>query len=435
MAKSKKTTAKRTTAKRRTWPDRADLRPWLERYLDVLEQHPDPVRAGIKACVPLKQLAECGEATAALRRLQRFLGKLPATECEATGFLALVGADISLDLPDLRRAEKYLQLVEARRSVAPPRVQKAFDSRLRKVRAANGLAESSDADPLGRDDALVRFGKLRQTYRDALLAGDAGAAAKALQKASKLIPEVDDFVMAPGLVLSVIAGLRRLGDEAALAKYLTWLDRNGRSNDLATGSLSAMGLHDVANERAANLVAGKLRKLKRDPDSNIHFPVDEICKELWFFLQTGHKETAARLLQRTLRELPRWPGLHGGFAASGVLTELAELLAEIDGPQAALELLGLAVKAGEAEAHSGFRKGALKAAKQQIAAPGLTAAIAQAGSIGNAKKRREALVPLLARRGDWPALATVLDETTDAEELADSLHAVLFKLPGGARLM
>jgi hypothetical protein len=384
--------------------------------------------------VPLRQLAECGQEKASLTRLQRLLKRLPPSECEATGFLALAGADICLDLPDRRRAEPYLQLVEARQSIAPPRVQKALQINLQYLRAANDLPESSGTGPIRDDASLRELGKYRQKYRMALLAGDASAAARALQKAAKLTAEVDQFVLKPGLTLGAIRAFRRLGDDAALTRYLTWLDRNGHSKDLASGSIRAMGLADVANQRAERLVVGHLKKLKRDPDPNIHFPVHEIGKELWFFLQTGQKETAARLLHRVLRELPGWPGLRGGFAASGVLTELAELLAEVDGPEAACGLLGLAVQAGKSEPHRGFRRGAVAAANRQIETPGLAASIARARTIKNARERRETLIPLLTQRADWSELAAVLDEISDADELLKSLHAVLFKLPGGARL-
>jgi hypothetical protein len=409
--------------------------PWLECYLDLCERHPRADTAGIRACPALKQLAECGHETASLARLRRLLGRLPPSECEATGFLALAGAHICLDLPDVRRAEPYLRLAEARQSAAPPRVQRALQLNLQSLRAANGLPEppglSSDDD----DDPLRQLGAYRQRYRAAMLAADRSAAARALQKATRLIPEIDEFLLKPGLTLGAIRAFRRLGDDAALARYLAWLDRAGHSNDLATGSLRAMGLPEVANGRAERLVGGHLRRLKRDPDPNVHFPAHEICQELWFFLQTGQTATAARLLWRVLRELPTWPGLRGGFAGSGVLTELAELLAEIDGPEAARDLLGLAVRAGQAEPQLGFREGALRAAGRQLEGPGLAAAIARAGSIKNAKQRREALIPLLTRRAAWPELAALLDEITDADELLGSLHAVLFELPGGARLL
>ena len=108
-------------------------------------------------------------------------------------------------------------------------------------------------------------------------------------------------------MLSTIRAFRRLGDDAALARYLTWLDRNGHSSDLDTGSLLGMGLPDVANKRAEDLVAQNLKKLKRDANPNIHYPVNEICQELWFFLQTGQKETGRTAVAARPGELPSWP--------------------------------------------------------------------------------------------------------------------------------
>jgi hypothetical protein len=237
-----------------------------------------------------------------------------------------------------------------------------------------------------------------------------------------------------GLTLSAVATFRQLGGEGAVIKYVAWLDRNGHSDDLPTGGLWGMGLSDVANQRSKNLIASHLKKLKVDSDPNIHFPVDALCKELWFFLQTGQRDVAGTLLQKVLRELPHWPGARGGFATSGVLTALAEVLAEIDGPEAAKELLGLAVQAGDVEPHRGFRKGALQAAQKQLEAPGLAAAIVKARGMKNAKLRRGALVPLLTRHAAWPELGSLLGEITSAEELLDGVHAVLFQLPGGNRL-
>lgn len=434
MAKAKTAAVNRETRKPRKWPHTADLRPWLEVQLDLCEQHPKPTDAGLQACVPLKQLAECGQETAALKRLQRLLDRLPPSECQATGFLALTAVQIALDLPDPRRAEKYLRLAETRESNAPPRERKALQIRLNQVRKLNGLPEPPDSNAGGKDDPLRQLGQSRLAFRTALLAGEKTAAAKALQKTTKLIPEVDQFWLKPGLTLSAVNAFRRLGDDAALTRYVTWLDRNRHSSDLATGSLWGMGLTNLANKRAQDRVAGHLKKLKRDPDSNIHFPVHEISEELWFFLQTGQADTAARLLQRTLRDLPSWPGLHGGFVGAGVLTELAELLAELDSPEAARELLGLAVQAGKAERDPGFRKGALKAADEQFEAPGLAAMIAKGRSIKNAAKRRETLIPLLTKQSAWSELAKVLDEIPNADELLGSLHSVLFRLPGGSRL-
>jgi hypothetical protein len=112
----------------------------------------------------------------------------------------------------------------------------------------------------------------------------------------------------------------------------------------------------------------------------------------------------------------------------------AEVLAEIEGPEAAQELLGYAVEAGTREAHSGFRQGSLNAANELIENPGIAAAVEKASSIRNAKKRREALIPLYAKSGNWAQISTLLNESSNAEEVHQLIHSVLFELQGGARL-
>ena len=187
MAKAKAAAIKRTARERRRWPKRADLVPWLQCYLDLCERYPQAEKAGVKACVPLKQLAECGHEKASLARLQRLLDRLPRSECEATGFLALTGAQICVDLPDCRRAEKYLQLAEARQSIAKPRVRTALQSNLRYLRAANALPDASlDAN---REN---RFGQLNGTGSSSVADQFSVASLDALAKAGQ-------FSGSPGL--------------------------------------------------------------------------------------------------------------------------------------------------------------------------------------------------------------------------------------------
>jgi tetratricopeptide (TPR) repeat protein len=435
MAKAKRAAVKKPATKQRKWPQAADLGPWLECYLDVCEELPQVGQGAIEACTPLKQLAECGDSSGALARVERMLKRMGPKEVKAAACLAVVGADVCLALPDVARAEKYEQQAERLLAKANPADQKQIQLRLKHLRQTNGLLDAAGQEPTGDDEALLKVGRQRRAFRAALVAGDTKVASRALHKITRLIPEIEAFWLQPSLTLGAITGFRRLGDEAGLAKYVAWLDSSRHSNNLETGSLWSMGLTDLANQRAEKLVLARLKKLKRDDDVNIHFPVDEICQELWFFLQTGQPETAGKLLRRVLREMPEWPGLRGGFASAGVLTQLAEVLAEFDGPEAALQLLALAMQAGKAEANRGFRKGALKAAKQQIVAPGLGAAIAKAGEIKNATERRKALVPLLTRQAAWPELGAVLNDVADPESLRDLLHTVLFRLSGGGRIM
>jgi tetratricopeptide (TPR) repeat protein len=427
MAKSKRASGDRSA--RKNWPRSGSLQRWLECYLDSCEQLAKPSRSAIRAGVRLRQLAECGFETQALKRLERILALLDPTDVDSFVRLCLVGSEICLEIPNLKRADKYLAAIEARLPEARPSKRKLLTRLLQTFRILNGLAEEVS----GRD-ARERLGKARHQYRLSVLDGDQSKALASVRRATRLIPEVDDFILERGLILSAIKAYHRLGNDDEVARYVSWIDRNHYSNNLDTGGISAMGLVAVANKRAEKLIIRRLNELKTADDPNVHFPVNEICSQLWFFIQTNESATAAKLLKRALRELPKWPGLCGGFSTSGALTMFAEVLAEIKGPEAALELLGYAVEAGTREAHKGFRQGARKAANQLIETPGIAAAIEKASAIRNAKKRREALIPLHAKSGNWAPLSALLDEGSNAEEVHQLIHSVLFELPGGARL-
>lgn len=425
MAKAKKTTTAKPPSRGSKWPASVALVPWLECYLGSCERTRE-------ACpdVRLRQLAECGHEAQALKRLERFLAAVPSSDLHSFVMLSLVGAEIRLDLGDNLGVDKHLAAIEARLPKAPASKRKFLARKLDEFRVLNGLANDELAD-----EEQVKLGKQRLKFRQALAGKDAAGALAALQKVGKLIPELDDFLTEPRLVMNAIKGYRRLGKEAELAKYVMWLDRNNHTQSLNTGSLYGIGLTDLARKRAEDLIGQRLKHLKTSEDVNIHFPVDDICKQLAFLIQTGDKVLAGKLLKRTLKELPSWPGLRGGFAGSGALTGLAEILAEIDGPEAAKELLHHAEAAGSVERSKAFRKGALDAAKKASEAPGLAAAIEKAKTIGNAKKRRDEMVSLYAKQANWPMVASILDQSPNAAETHALIYTVLFRMPGGDRLM
>ncbi|WP_442509527.1 hypothetical protein SH528x_001106 [Novipirellula sp. SH528] len=429
MAKTKTASPKRSKPPRKKWPASGSLKLWLECYLDSCEQLSKPSRSAANASVRLRQLAECGLEANALKRVERLIALLAPTDVDSYVRLALVGAEICLEIPNLKRAEKYLAAIDAQLPQAPRSKQQFLTHFVESFRILNGLAKAEDSS-----DAESQIGKYRHQYRQALLDEDHRRALAAIRRMTKRIPDVDNFLIEPTLILSAIKAYRRLNEDAEVTKYVNWIERNGHTHLLDTGSLSAMGLSELANKRAEKVIAQRLKELKTNDDPNIHFPVDEICDQLWFLMQAGESETAVKWLHRALRELPNWPGLCGGFSASGALTLFAEVLAELDGPDAARQLLEHAVDAATVERHRGFRQGSLRAANQLIETPGTAAAIAKASTIRNAKKRREALIELYAKRGDWSQVAKQLNEAPNVEDVHQLIHAVLFKLPGGARL-
>ncbi|TWU48866.1 hypothetical protein Poly51_47700 [Rubripirellula tenax] len=437
MAKSKNGSSNCPKPTRKKWPRGGSLKLWLECYLDSCERVSNLSKSAIQASVRLRQLAECGHEAQALKRLERLITLLDPTDVDSFIRLSLAGAEISLESLKLKRADKYIAALKARFANARPSKRKLLENFLHRFRLINGLAvETEDeADDEWEDEAASRsIGKQRHQFRLAILDGDEASALASVRRATKLIPDVDEFILERGLILSAIKAFQRLGRDEEITKYVTWIDRNGYTSDLDTGSLAAMGLVNIANARAEKLILRILKQLRDSDDPNTHFPVDAICSQLWFLIQTGESATAARLLKRVIRELPKWRGLQGGFSTSGSMTLLAEVVAELDGPNAAQALLGLAVEAGSKEAHRGFRKSAVKAAKEMIVAPGIAASIEKASSIGSARKRRETLVPLYAKSGNWEQLSTLLDQCSDADESHRLIHSLLYSLPGGARL-
>jgi len=317
MPKRKSSPSHRSKSKPQKWPKSGKLASWLERYLDVLEQGKNPARTAGKARVPLRQLAELGSEAKALKRLDR-LCELSSSEVGTWVRLSLVGAEISLENLKLKRADKYLASIQDRLPKAPASKRGFLASLVQSFCAINGLDDHLDFDEFDEDEhyEALQVGKCRQQYRLAFLDGDLKKALAANKRFAKLIPDIDDFVLERTLILSAIKAFGRIGNEDDIVKYVNGIDRSGHGRDLDTGALWAMGLKEVANQRAEKLVGRLRKKLKTDDDSNIHFPVDEICEQFWFFLKTSNAPAALPMLKQTLREMPKWPGLSGGFSAA-----------------------------------------------------------------------------------------------------------------------
>ncbi len=181
------------------WPRSGSLKLWLERYLDSCEQLAQPSQSAISAGVRLRQLAECGFEAQALKRLERLLALLEPTDVDAFVRLSLVGSEICLEIPNLKRADKYLAAIEARLPEARPNKRKLLTRFLESFRILNGLA-----DEVSGTDAQSRLGKYRHQYRLSVLDGDQSSELAAVRRATRLIPEVDDFILERGLILSAI---------------------------------------------------------------------------------------------------------------------------------------------------------------------------------------------------------------------------------------
>ena len=413
------------------WPRDGEIKSWTICYVNCLAASEAPARAAAKAAHPIEHLAGIGFEKQAIRILQRFIERLPEAEHKQFLRLCLLGAAISLDLPYPRSVEKFLRMAESRAGTSGSKQSKTIKA-VQKFRKENGLVESDEKEEWDEDQPLAKFGKARQLFHSRVKAGDRIAALRLLTKMRKLILEVDYFWIQSRLTLSLIKSYQRLEDKAGLVKYIRWIDKNGRDNALKTGNLAAMGLRDIAVDRAQRQIQDRLKLLRTTDDPNIHFPVYKICENLDFMIHVGDKANAKKLLEKTLREIPKWKGMMAGFATSGVFTCLAEILVEFGEHELAGEFLSWATDAGKAERHKGFRKGAIKAASESSALFGGTVeAIEKARKVRSPKSRRKQLVPLLVKIGDWKELKNVLNEVDSAKEATDLALAVKYALPAG----
>ena len=154
-------------SRRKKWPRSGSLKPWLECYLDSCEHLAKLSRSAVSAGVRLRQLAECGFETQALKRLDRLLALLEPTDVDSFVRLSLVGSEICLEIPNLKRADKYLATIETRLPEARPSKRKLLTRFLESFCELNGLT-----DEVSGTDALSELGKCRLQYRLSVLDGD-----------------------------------------------------------------------------------------------------------------------------------------------------------------------------------------------------------------------------------------------------------------------
>ena len=200
MAKTKTTAPKRSKSTRKKWPASGSLKLWLECYLDSCEQLSKPSRSTARAVVRLRQLAECGYEANAIKRVERLIALLAPTDIDSYVRLARVGAEICLEIPNLKRAEKYLVAIDKRLTEAPRSKQTLLAGYVEFFRIRNGLAEADDSS-----DVESQIGKYRHEYRQAWFAGDHRRALAAIRRVTKRIPDVDNQLIETPGTAAVIA--------------------------------------------------------------------------------------------------------------------------------------------------------------------------------------------------------------------------------------
>jgi tetratricopeptide (TPR) repeat protein len=417
---------------RTKWPRNGDLKTWFRAMIQKCYAIPDDDAAAEKAHLPIEHLAAMGCVKEALGHVNRFLRRLPRQEVLATVRMAEVGAEICLDAGDLTGMEKYLAIAAATEPFNTRKCDRGFSlNSVREFRADNGLLDPAVAID-EKQRVKARFEQAVRQYKQAIAIGERASAKLAVAEMEKIARKVEEEWERQDYFRRVIDCYAELKDVQAVKRCLRGLDKDDRHEVLDAVTLVSLGMKAEAIARARQDIAQELEELGEMSDPNIHFPVSSIGRSLEFLVEQGEKGEARRWLHRALKEMPTWLVIEYGWATSAVYHTLAEVMAMIDGPAAAENLLKHAMTDAQAEKRSGFRQGAVEAALELKANIGrLDEAIEDARKLRSPTQRRKSLATLLAKARRWRELREVLSQVESPEEAADVAWWIKFELPGG----
>src|SRR5688572_11233776 len=108
-----------------------------------------------------------------------------------------------------------------------------------------------------------------------------------------------------------------LKDAEGVKRSVSGLEQAERDRILTAALFDRIGMKKEAVAQAEKEIEQKLQELAHKQDPNIHFPVGHIGRALELLVANGAKDTAKRLLDRTLSEMSTWPVYEHGWLTSG----------------------------------------------------------------------------------------------------------------------
>ncbi len=414
------------------WPRNGDLKTWLRYMLKKCDAISNDGDAASRAHLPIEHLAKMGHEKEALRNVNRFLRRLPKDKVLETVRMAGLGAKISLDADDLSQMEKYLTKAEATEPFNTRKCDVGFSiNSVRDFRADNGILNPADAVD---DEQRIKasFERAMRQFKQAIKTRKLKAAKLAVKEADEIAHKTVCEWTRPHYLRLVIESYAELKDAGAVKRCIRKLDKEDRDEILDAHTLINLGMKSQAIARSKNDIARRLEELSKMTNPNIHFPVMFICNSLKFLVEHSEKNSAKHWLRRALKEMPTWPVIEYGWTTSAVYNSFAEVMAIIENPAAAEELLENAIADGKAEKRNDFRKGAINATLDLKANMGmLDEAIDDARKLRSPTQRRKKLGTLLARAKRWKELREVFSQVASPEEAAEIIWWIKFELPGG----
>jgi hypothetical protein len=342
--------------------------------------------------------------------------------------MAEVGAEVCLNADDLKGMEKYLAIVDATESEGSGFSRNS----VRRFRAMHGILDPNDAAD-EEERILATFSRAKRRFRLAMEDRNKKMAAGYVKEMEQEAKKSKERLFRQFRMWDVLRAYVELKEASAVKRCISRMSKSERDEALDADTLATLGLKEDAIDRAKKTIREELATLQEDEDPNIHFPVMSICKMLKLLTELGEGKEAAKLLKKVFREMPAWPVYQFGWVTSAVYTQLAEVAAIIEGPEAAKELLDRAMADAAGEKRKDFGGGAVTAAVMARANTGaVDEAIATAPKIRSPALRRQSLAKLLTRASRFKELREILSGASSPEEAASLCWIVKFELPGGA---
>ncbi len=411
------------------WPNDGSVCDWMLALLCVCEAIPDRASGADRAHLPIGTLARIGKVDQALSHVDMHLKRLtPSTVLDVLR-MAELGAGICLDAGNMTRMEQYLAIAAATEPFNTRKCDRGFSlDSVRKFRAWNGILDPSDA--VGDEEfTQATFQRAGRTFRGSLDAGDKATARSAAETMARVAAEERDEWRRTEYLKRAIAAFADLDDVAAVRWHLELIDPDDRARAIKTDVLVRLGMEAEALPRLREALKRSLAAAVDPSDPNTHLPVSEFVSCLEALSTLGARDEARGWFRQALTEYRKWTTPQAGWSSTAIANVLAEAASTLGETVIARQLLGEAMGEAKQERRSALRNASVDSALRSPANAGMTqAAIDEARRIRSPKARRKTLACLLAGAQRWDELHEVLDSIDSAEEAADVVWLLPFKL-------
>jgi tetratricopeptide (TPR) repeat protein len=398
--------------------------------LRVCDAIADPGKSADRAKLPIGTLARIGEVNAALSHVDAHLKRLPPSAVLEVVRMAELGAEICIDSENLARMEHYLAIAAATEPFNTRKCDRGFSiDSVRKFRARGGLLDPAEA--VGEQERIeATFQRAGRTFRASLDARDIATARRAAETMARAATEERHEWWRTQYLKTVIAAFADLDDVAAVRRHLELIDPDDRGQAIKTDVLVRLGMEAEALPRLREAMKRSLAAAADPSDPNTHIPVSEFARALVALYSLGAREEAQEWLRNALVEHARWTTPEAGWSTTAIAQSLAEAASALGETVIARQLLAEAMGEAKQEHRSSHRNAAVESVLRSPANAGMTqAAIDEARRIRSPTGRRKTLACLLAGARRWDELREVLDSIDTAEEAADVVWWLHFKLP------